>query len=96
MKYIIGIIVVLIILSVSTYFLADLWEYDTLITPQELKKGAVTVMIVGAVSVLLLIFVPFFFKDHAKGYDKNHNGIAQPKKNTLKKKETAKSSHYQK
>ncbi|ATA73083.1 outer membrane assembly protein [Capnocytophaga canis] len=96
MKYIIGIIVVLIILSVSTYFLADLWEYDTLITPQELKKGAVTVMIVGAVSVLLLILVPFFFKDHDKGYDKNHNGIAQPKKNTLKKKETAKSSHYQK
>ncbi|CEN48304.1 conserved hypothetical protein [Capnocytophaga canimorsus] len=36
-------------------------------------------MIVGGVSVLLIIFVPFFFKDNAKGYDKNHNGIAQPK-----------------
>ncbi|MFJ1430879.1 outer membrane assembly protein [Capnocytophaga canimorsus] len=79
MKYIIGIIVVLIVLSVGAYFLADLWEYDTLITPEELKKGAITVMIVGGVSVLLLILVPFFFKDHAKGYDKNHNGIARPK-----------------
>ncbi|ATA90130.1 outer membrane assembly protein [Capnocytophaga stomatis] len=80
MKYIIGTIVVLIVLSVGAYFLADLWEYDTLITPEQLKKSAITVMIVGVVSVLLLIFVPFFFKDHAKGYDKNHNGIAQPKK----------------
>ncbi|CEN51458.1 hypothetical protein [Capnocytophaga canis] len=80
MKYIIGIIVVLIVLSVGAYFLADLWEYDTLITPEELKKGAITVMIVGGVSVLLLILVPFFFKDHAKGYNKNHNGIARPKK----------------
>ncbi|MFJ1426487.1 outer membrane assembly protein [Capnocytophaga canimorsus] len=79
MKYIIGIIVVLIVLSVGAYFLADLWGYDTLITPEELKKGAITVMIVGGVSVLLIIFVPFFFKDNAKGYDKNHNGIAQPK-----------------
>ncbi|MFJ1261723.1 outer membrane assembly protein [Capnocytophaga canis] len=85
MKYIIGIIVVLIVLSVGAYFLADLWEYDTLITPEELKKGAITVMIVGGVSVLLLILVPFFFKDHAKGYDKNHNGIAQPKKKYIKK-----------
>ncbi|GIM61287.1 hypothetical protein CAPN008_13370 [Capnocytophaga canis] len=85
MKYVIGIIVVLIILSVGAYFLADLWEYDTLITPEELKKGAITVMIVGGVSVLLLIFVPFFFKDNAKGYDKNHNGIAQPKKKHIKK-----------
>ncbi|WP_172917294.1 outer membrane assembly protein [Capnocytophaga canis] len=85
MKYIIGIIVVLIVLSVGAYFLADLWEYDTLITPEELKKGAITVMIVGGVSVLLLILVPFFFKDHAKGYDKNHNGIAQPKKKHIKK-----------
>lgn len=79
MKYIIGTIVVLIVLSVGTYFLADLWGY-TLITPEELKKSAITVMIVGVVSILLLIFVPFFFKNHAKGYDKNHNGIAQPKK----------------
>ncbi|RIY38382.1 outer membrane assembly protein [Capnocytophaga canis] len=85
MKYIIGIIVVLIVLSVGAYFLADLWEYDTLITPEELKKGAITVMIVGGVSVLLIIFVPFFFKDNAKGYDKNHNGIAQPKKTHIKK-----------
>ncbi|WGU68488.1 hypothetical protein QIU18_13405 [Capnocytophaga canimorsus] len=38
MKYIIGIIVVLIVLSVGAYFLADLWGYDTLITPEELKK----------------------------------------------------------
>ncbi|GIJ95550.1 hypothetical protein CAPN001_01190 [Capnocytophaga stomatis] len=80
MKYIIGIIFTLIVLAVTTYFLADLWEYDTLITPEQLKKSAITVMIVGVVSVLLLIFVPFFFKNNAKGYDKNHNGIAQPKK----------------
>lgn len=80
MKYIIGIIVVLIILSVGAYFLLDLWGYDTLITPKELKKGAITVMIVGVVSVLLLIFVPFFFKNNAKGYNKNHSKIAQPKK----------------
>lgn len=79
MKYIIGTIVVLIVLSIGAYFLADLWGY-TLITPEELKKSAITVMIVGVVSILLLIFVPFFFKNHAKGYDKNHNGIAQPKK----------------
>lgn len=84
MKYIIGTIVVLIILSVGAYFLADLWGYDTLITSEELKKGAVTVMIVGVVSVLLLILVPFFFKDHAKGYNKNHNGIAQSKKSVKK------------
>ncbi|OAU95116.1 hypothetical protein [Moraxella catarrhalis] len=38
MKYIIGTIVVLIILSVGAYFLADLWGYDTLITSEELKK----------------------------------------------------------
>ncbi|MGX2947934.1 hypothetical protein [Frederiksenia canicola] len=79
MKYIIGTIVVLVVLSIGAYFLADLWGY-TLITPEELKKSAITVMIVGVVSILLLIFVPFFFKNHAKGYDKNHNGIAQPKK----------------
>lgn len=79
MKYIIGTIVVLIVLSIGAYFLADFWGY-TLITPEELKKSAITVMIVGVVSILLLIFVPFFFKNHAKGYDKNHNGIAQPKK----------------
>lgn len=84
MKYIIGIIVVLIVLSVSAYFLADLWEYDTLITPEQLKKSAVTVMIVGTVSVLLLVFVPFFFKDNAKGYNKNHDGIAQPKQSVKK------------
>ncbi|WP_392419672.1 outer membrane assembly protein [Capnocytophaga canis] len=96
MKYIIGIIVVLIVLSVGAYFLADLWEYDTLITPEQLRKSAVTVMIVGGVSVLLLIFVPFFFKDNAKGYDKNHNGIAQPKKSTSKKEKAVKSSHYRK
>ncbi|OAU95115.1 hypothetical protein AO385_0318 [Moraxella catarrhalis] len=41
-------------------------------------------MIVGVVSVLLLILVSFFFKDHAKGYNKNHNGIAQSKKSVKK------------
>lgn len=80
MKYIIGIIFTLIVLAVTTYFLADLWEYDTPITPEQLKKSAITVMIVGVVSVLLLIFVPFFFKNNAKGYDENQGGVVQPKK----------------
>lgn len=86
MKYIIGTIVILIILSVGAYFLADLWNLDTLITPEELKKSAITVAIVGVVSVLLLILVPFFFKDSSKGYDKNHDGIAQSKTISQKRK----------
>lgn len=79
MKYIIGTIVVLIVLSIGAYFLADLWGY-TLITFEALKKSAITVMIVGTVLILLLILVPFFFKNNTKGYDEKHQGIAQPKK----------------
>lgn len=79
MKYIIGTIVVLIVLSIGAYFLADLWGY-TLITFEALKKSAITVMIVGSVLILLLILVPFFFKNNAKGYDEKHQGIVQPKK----------------
>lgn len=79
MKYIIGTIVVLIVLSLGAYFLADLWGY-TLMTPETLKKSAITVMILGVVAILLLIFVPFFFKNNAKGYNKTHSKIAQPKK----------------
>lgn len=79
MKYIIGTIVVLIVLSIGAYFLADLWGY-TLITPEVLKKSAITVVIVGTVLILLLILVPFFFKNNAKGYIEKHQGIAQPKK----------------
>ncbi len=86
MKYIIGTIIVLIILSVGAYFLADLWNFNTLITPEEFKKSAITVAILGVVSVLLLILVPFFFKDHAKGYDKNHDKIAQSKTISQKRK----------
>lgn len=79
MKYIIGTIVVLIVLSIGAYFLADLWG-DTLITLEALKKSAITVVIVGTVLILLLILVPFFFKNNAKGYIEKHQGIAQPKK----------------
>lgn len=78
MKYIIGVIVVCLILSITTYFLGDIWGY-TLISYEQLKKGLITIAIIGVCLILLLIFIPFFFKNHTKGYDNKDKRVAQPK-----------------
>lgn len=79
MKYIIGIIITLIILTLGAYFTLDLWGVEMPITEEELKKGLLTVAIVGGVFLLLLVVVPFFFKNQNRGYDKTRGKVAHPR-----------------
>lgn len=81
MKYIIGTIVTALILCVATYFTLELWGIENPITFDQLQKGLKTAMIVLGTSLLLIIFISFFFKNNSKGYDKSKGNVAKPKLN---------------
>ena len=68
MKYIIGIIVTILILCVAAFFTLDLWGIENPVTLEQLQKG-----------LLLLIVIPFFFRNNGKGYDRNGGNVAKPK-----------------
>ncbi len=79
MKYIIGTIITALILCIAAYFTLDLWGIENPITLEQLQKGLITAMIVGVTSILLIIVIPFFFKNNSKGYDRNKGNVAKPK-----------------
>ncbi len=81
MKYIIGIIVTALILCVAAFFTLDLWGIENPVTFEQLQKGLKTTMIVGVTSLLLLIVIPFFFKNNSKGYNRTKGKVAKPKSN---------------
>ena len=78
MKYIIGTIAVALILCTAAFFTLELWGIENPVTLAQLQKGFKTVMIIGLASILLLIVIPFFFKNNAKGYDKTKGKVAKP------------------
>ena len=65
MKYIIGTIAVALI--------------ENPVTLAQLQKGLKTVIIIGITSILLLIVIPFFFKNNGRGYDRTKGNVAKPK-----------------
>lgn len=79
MKYIIGIIVTILILCVATFFTLDLWGIENPVTLEQLQKGLKTTMIVSGTALLLLIVIPFFFRNNGKGYDRNGGNVAKTK-----------------
>jgi outer membrane assembly protein len=79
MKYIIGIIVTILILCVATFFTLDLWGIENPVTLEQLQKGLKTTMIVSGTALLLLIVIPFFFRNNGKGYDRSGGNVAKPK-----------------
>ncbi len=79
MKYIIGTIAVACILCTAAFFTLELWGIENPVTFEQLQKGLKTAMIIGVTSILLLIVIPFFFKNNGKGYDRTKGNVAKPK-----------------
>jgi len=79
MKYIIGTIAVVLILCTAVFFTLELWGIANPVTFEQLQKGLKTAMIIGVTSILLLIVIPFFFKNNGKGYDRTKGNVAKPK-----------------
>ena len=79
MKYIIGTIAVALILCTAAFFTLDLWGIENPVTLAHLQKGLKTVIIIGITSILLLIVIPFFFKNNGRGYDRTKGNVAKPK-----------------
>lgn len=79
MKYIIGTIAVACILCTAVFFSLELWGIENPVTFEQLQKGLKTAMIIGVTSILLLIVIPFFFKNNGKGYDRTKGNVAKPK-----------------
>ncbi|RRD72709.1 outer membrane assembly protein [Tannerella forsythia] len=79
MKYIIGTIAVACILCTAAFFSLELWGIENPVTFEQLQKGLKTAMIIGVTSILLLIVIPFFFKNNGNGYDRTKGNVAKPK-----------------
>ena len=79
MKYFAGTIVILVILAIVTYFVLLLWGIN-LISPEHFTKSLITFAILCAVSFVLTILFPFFFKNSEKGYDMSKGNVAKPRK----------------
>lgn len=81
MKYVLGIVITLIILCIAAYFTLNLWGIENPVSRENFQRGLITVGILAIVSVVVVVMLPFFFKNHAKGYDRNGGNVAKPKIN---------------
>ncbi|MEO8253918.1 MAG: hypothetical protein ABI554_05965 [Flavobacterium sp.] len=79
MKYLIGTLITFIILAIASYFVLQIWEIN-LMSKEHFNQSMFTLGIILFLSIVLNIVVPFFFKNHAKGYDPNSGNVAQSKK----------------
>jgi len=79
MKYLLGILTTLLALCLATYFVLQLWDINP-ISSQHFQKTLVTLGIIAVLTVVLTIALPFFFKNHSAGYDKDSGNVAQSRK----------------
>ena len=78
MRYLLGTLITFIILALSSYFVLQIWDIN-LISKEHLNKSMYTLGILFILSIVLNIVAPFFFKNHAGGYDQNSGNVAQRK-----------------
>lgn len=78
MKYIIGTFITFLLLMVAAYFILQIWGID-LINPENFRKAALSITITFILSIFLTIVIPFFFKNHAGGYNQKEGNVAHKK-----------------
>lgn len=79
MKYFIGLIITVVLLFISAYFLLGIWGID-IISKENLNKSLLSLAIVTVTIFILIVFVFIpFFKPNNIGYEKNQKGLAQKK-----------------
>ncbi|MCD2426231.1 hypothetical protein LQ567_25825 [Niabella pedocola] len=78
MRYITGILATAVILCITAYLTLSVWGINP-VDPAHLRKALITLGILLAAAFLLIILVPFFFKNHSKGYQQNGGNVAQPR-----------------
>lgn len=76
MRYFTGILVTAVILCIAAYLTLDVWGINP-VDPAHLRKALITLGILIVAAFLLVILVPFFFKNHSKGYQENGTGVAR-------------------
>ncbi|MBZ4190109.1 hypothetical protein [Niabella beijingensis] len=79
MKYLAGIVVTAVILCIAAYLTLSVWGINP-VDPAHLRKALITLGIIVVAAFLLTILVPFFFKNHSKGYSDNGGNVARPKR----------------
>ncbi|MCF3109814.1 hypothetical protein LL912_13625 [Niabella sp. CC-SYL272] len=79
MKYITGILATAFILCITAYLTLSVWGINP-VDPAHLRKALITLGILVVAAFLLVLLVPFFFKNHSKGYQENGNGVARPRR----------------
>lgn len=81
MKYLLGTLTTAIILFLTLYGVLRIYDI-ALFDPELFQKLLLTLGIVLVISFLLTILLPFFFRNHFKGYDRTKGTIAHPKNST--------------
>ncbi|KUF47187.1 hypothetical protein AV926_11350 [Myroides marinus] len=79
MKYIIGFIACVVVLTTALYIVLGFWDIS-LFDPQYLTNTYKTIGVIGVVAILLILIVSFFFKANHKGYDTSKGNVAHPQK----------------
>ncbi|WP_316802647.1 hypothetical protein [Pedobacter nototheniae] len=78
MKKIIGILITLLVVAFVGIIILRVWGI-TIISLDSILKSGLTLILLGALIVVLLIAYGFFFRNKRAGYNKNTEGKAQPK-----------------
>ena len=78
MRYLLGTLITFIILAIAAYFVLQIWDIN-LISKENFNRAMVTLIAILILSIVLNVVAPFFFKNHAKGYDPSSGNVAQRK-----------------
>ena len=78
MKKLIGILIVLLSLSLIGILILRIWGIY-IVSIDEIVKSGYTLLLLGALIVVLIVAYGAFFKNNSKGYDKEVGNKAHPK-----------------
>ena len=80
MKYVLGGIISLLLLSTLAFYILGMWGVELPITSADLGKAWITGLIVLGAILVFTVILPFFFGGRSNRYDKSSGSIAQRKK----------------
>ena len=78
MKKLIGTLIILLSISLIGILILRIWDIY-IVSIDELIKSGYTLLLLGALIVVLIIIYGAFLKNNSKGYDKNVGNNAHPK-----------------
>lgn len=78
MKKLIGTLIILLNIALIGILILRIWGIY-IVSIDEIVKSGYTLLLLGALIVILIIVYGAFFKNNSKGYDKNVGNNAHPK-----------------